>query len=62
MNWKEAAKILMARIEAPDMAKAIGCSYPMIYITRISETAKAFPNPPKGWKAGVIKLGDNRAK
>lgn len=60
MTFKEATDDLFDRISHENLATALGVSVASIRQARLPETAKAFRQPPPGWRDKIIRLAERR--
>jgi hypothetical protein len=60
MDFKEATDGLFNRLSHEELADALGISVASIRQARLSPTANAFREPPKGWENAVIRLAEKR--
>jgi len=60
MNFKEATDGLFDRISHEQLAESLGISVASIRQARLTPTAKAYREPPKGWENAVIRLAENQ--
>jgi hypothetical protein len=61
MNFKEATDGLFDRVSHEELADSLGVSVASIRQARLSPQARAFREPPPGWREAVIGLAEKRA-
>jgi hypothetical protein len=60
MNFREATDGLFDRIDHAQLADALGVSVASIRQARLTPSAKAYREPPKGWEKAGIRLAENQ--
>lgn len=60
MDFKQATDVLFENLSHAALAEELGVSVAAIRQARLSDAAVAYRSPPKGWKAAVIKLAEQR--
>jgi hypothetical protein len=60
MHFKDATDGLFDRISHEELADSLGVSVASIRQARLSQTAKAYREPPKNWETAVAQLIEKR--
>ena len=62
MDFKKATDILCEAVTHSDLADALGVSVATVRQARLGAAAKAHRSAPEGWRTGVVRLAEARAK